>query len=625
MTALVFISSLGKSRFLVRKWLCQFAFGCGLALGSLVSHAGLFTQEPASAFTDHGASPAPNIELENRPGAEAFTNITVEPGKAGLEKLGQVARAAIQKNPKSGLAHEVLGTVLFYSRDLEGALKEFQQATQLEPGQVGPWNKLGIVQMELGQLDVAEQSLKQSLKIKSDNRIANQRLGLLYEYQKKNADAIQYLKKGLVGTGNETLGVAPNLAQLLNQQGAYDQALEYLAPRAPIHIADANVQSILATSYLGAKQFANASQRYARALELKPDTKEFLLGLAVSQRKNLQLDEAAGTIKTLLAKHSDWKAVYVEQGELALASGQIDAADTAFATAVAKGANPAALDQKIASYYLEKKQPQEAIKRLQAGIVKGTAQPKTYTTLAELQRAQNNLDAGLETLLAGAKKFPKSSLLQFRIGSELAALRRYDESLSYFEKANQLRPQNPDVLRAMSLVQSKLGKHTSAAATAKQLYEVRGEQIPEALFYATLLQQDKQLPQAELVYSRVLQREPENVVALNNLATLQAEQGKLDDAEKNARKANRVIRDNAQLMDTLGWILYQQKRYSEATELLVRATQLAPSSGVIHYHAGVVYDVSGNSTDAKKFLEQALALDDKGSWVTDARQRLAKY
>ncbi len=625
MTALVSISHLGKSRYQAGKYLCQFAISCGLAFSAVLANAALFTQEPASAFTDHGASPAPNIELENRPGAEAFSNITVEPGKAGLEKLGQVARAAIQKDPKSGLAHEVLGTVLFYSRDLEGALKEFQQATQLEPAQVGPWSKLGIVQMELGQLDAAEQSLKQSLKIQPGNRIANQRLGLLYEYQKKNVDAIQYLKKGLIGTGNEYLGVAPNLAQLLNKQGAYDQALEYLAPRTPLSVADAGVQAILATSYLGAKQFSSASQRYARALELQPDTREFLLGLAVSQRKNLQLDAANLTLKKLLAKHSDWKAAYVEQGELALALGQIDAADTAFATAIAKGANPAALDHKFADYYLDKKQPQEAIKRLRAGITKGTAQPKTYTMLAELERAQNNLDTGLEALLAGAKKFPKSSLLQFRIGSELAALRRYDESLTYFEKANQLRPQNPDVLRAMSLVQSKLGRQTAAAATAKQLYEVRGEQVPEALFYATLLQQDKQLFQAEAVYLRVLEREPENVVALNNLATLQAEQGKLDDAEKNARKANRLTRDNAQLMDTLGWILYQQKRYSEATELLVRATQIAPSSGVIHYHAGVVYDVSGNSTAAKKFLDQALALDDKSSWGIDARQRLAKY
>ncbi len=625
MTALVFKSHLDNSRHQAKKYLCQLVVGCGLALGALVSHAALFTQEPVSAFTDQGASPAPNIELENRSGAEAFSNITVEPGKAGLEKLGQIARAAIQKDPKSGLAHEVLGTVLFYSRDLEGALKEFQQAAQLEPAQVGPWSKLGIVQMELGQLDAAEVSLKQSLKIKSDNRIANQRLGLLYEYQKKNADAIQYLKKGLIGTGNEHLGVAPNLAQLLNKQGAYDEALEYLAPRTPLSIADASVQSILATSYLGAGQFAQASQRYARALELQPDTKEFLLGLAVSQRKNLQLDEANKTLKKLLAKHSDWKAVYVEQGELALASGQLNEADAAFATAIAKGASPAALDHKFANYYLEKKQPQEAIKRLQAGINKGTAQPKTYTMLAELERAQNNLDAGLAALMAGAKKFPKSSLLQFRIGSELAALRRYEESLTYFETANQLRPQNPDILRATSLVQSKLGKMTAAAATAKQLYEVRGEQIPEALFYATLLQQDKQFSQAEAVYQRVLQREPENVVALNNLATLQSDQGKLADAEKNARKANRVAGNNAQLMDTLGWILYQQKRYSEATELLVRAAQIAPSSAVIHYHAGVVYDVAGNSTAAKKFLDQALVLDDKGSWASDARQRLAKY
>lgn len=624
MIAPVLLSCALNPQRLLNKRLCKFTFGCWLFLSAAIAHAGLFTLEPTSAFNEQGASPVPNIELNNRIGSEAFANVTVDPGKSGLQKLEEIARAAIKKYPQSGLAHEVLGAVLFYSQDLEGALGEFKQATQIEPEQDGAWTKLGILQMELDQVAAAETSLKQALQIKPFGRVANQRLGLLYEYQKKNSLAIHHLKTGLIGTGYDYVGVAPNLAQLLNKEEAYGEAIEYLAPRLPLASADASLHGILATSYLGAGEYADANTRFKRALELQPDAREYLLGLAMSQRKNQQLAAAAGTLEQLTGKYPEWSSVYIEQGELALAADKLADAEAAFATAMSKGARPASIDHKIANYYVEKKQPKAAIKRLQDSIAQGSAQPLTYTLLAELERAQNNLVAGLATLQAGAKQFPHNGLLQFRAGSELAALRRYEEALPYFNKANELRPRNPDILRAYSLVQSKLGNTAAAAEAAKQLYSVRGEKTPEALFYATLLQQDKQIAQAGSVYQKILTREPDNVVALNNLAMLLADEGKLDEAEKNARKANQLNGDNAQLIDTLGWILYQRKRYSEASELLARAAKIAPPSATIYYHAGVVHDAAGKSGPAKAFLEQALALDAKSQWANDAQQRLKK-
>ena len=597
--------------------------GTCLLLNASSAASAIITQDPFVAFTDNGASPAPDIELKNRIGSEAFTQATIKPGKEGLANLEKMARDAIAQYPKSGLAHEVLGTALFYSGDLDGALGAFSKASQLEPEQAGPWTKLGIVQMELNKLADAEASLLRALAINTSNRIANQRLGLLYEYQKKNNLAIEHLQKGLEGTGSNYLGVAPNLAQLLNKQRRYKEAIEKLVPRAPLTLTSADVHVILAASYMGEGEYEKARERFTRAVELQPDNKEYQLGLATSQRLSNQLVAAAATLKQLAMRHPEWISVYIEQGDLALANGDMAQAETAFATAVSKGADAAFIDYKIANYYLANKKPADAIKRLRSGMQKGIARAKSYTLLAELERSQNNVEAGLDALRAGIEKFPNNSLLQFRMGSELAAMRRYDESVPYFEKAIQLKPQNPDVLRAYSLVQSKLGKTKAAAETAGELYSVRGEAVPEALFYATLLQQDKQLPEAAAIYQKVLAQDAGNLVALNNLATLQAEQGNLDTAEKTARQAHGLAKTNPQIMDTLGWILYQQRKYSEALVILINAADLAPQVAVIHYHAGVVYDASGNTRAAKKSLEKALSLDTNSYWVQDAKQRVA--
>ncbi|WP_049630786.1 tetratricopeptide repeat protein [Cellvibrio sp. pealriver] len=604
-------------------FLSSLVLGTCLLLNTNLAASAIISQDPFATFTDNGANPAPDIELKDRIGSEAFTQATIKPGKEGLANLEKMARDAIEKYPNSGLAYEVLGTALFYSGDMDEALVAFSKASQLEPEQAGPWIKLGIVQMELGKLVEAEASLLSALGIKANNRIANQRLGLLYEYQKKNNLAIEHLQKGLEGTGNNYLGVAPNLAQLLNKQRRYPEAIEKLAPRAPLTLASADVHVILAASYMGAGEYEKARERFTRAVELQPDNKEYQLGLAISQRRSNQLAAAAATLKQLASKYSDWTSVYLEQGDLALANDDVAQAEAAFATAVSKGTNAALIDYKIANYYIANKKPADAIKRLRSGMQKGVAQVRTYTLLAELERSQNNLDAGLDTLRAGIEKFPDNSLLQFRTGSELAAMRRYDESLPYFEKAIQLKPQNPDVLRAYSLVQTKLGKTKAAAETAGKLYSVRGEAIPEALFYATLLQQDKQLAEAAAIYQKVLAQDSGNLVALNNLATLHAEQGKLDAAEKTARQAHGLAKNNPQIMDTLGWILYQQRKYSEALVILLNAADLAPEAAVIHYHTGVVYEASGNTKAAKKVFEKALSLDTNSYWVKDARQRLA--
>lgn len=600
-----------------------FLFSCWIGVGSNSAVAAIVGGDPMSAFSDQGVGPAPSIDLQNRMGAEAFANVALEPGTEGLQALAQAARAAIKKYPESGLAREVLGTALFYSGDMKGALAEFSHATRLEPKQVGPWVKLGIVQMESGDLDQAEASLQKALSLNANNRVANQRLGLLYEYQQKYSAAIEYLQKGLRGTGNDYLGVAPNLARLLNQQNRYQEAIDTLALRAPLSLGDASVHVILATSYSGANQFDNAVRRFTRAVELQPEIREYQLGLAISQRKAKQLTAAAETLQTLSAKNPDWKPVYFEQGELALAAGKISDAETAFDKAISKGADAVSVDYKIAQYYLAKKQPGDAIKRLNKGIEQGTVQPETYTFLAELERSQNNLDAGVAALKSGITKFPQSSLLQFRMGSELAVLRRYEDSLPYFEKAHQLNPQDADILRAYSLVQNKAGKAADAAVTAGKLYKVRGEKTPEALFYATLLQQNKQLTEAGAIYQKVLSQEPGNLVALNNSASLLAEQGKLDDAEKAARKANELSKENPQLLDTLGWILYQQQRYKESLVMLQNAAKAKPDVAVVHYHTGVVHAAMGDAAAAKKSLEQALKLDSSSYWVADAKQRLA--
>ena len=83
---------------------------------------------------------------------------------------------------------------------------------------------------------------------------------------------------------------------------------------------------------------------------------------------------------------------------------------------------------------------------------------------------------------------------------------------------------------------------------------------------------DKQ--QAITTYQKVLTINPEIAIAHNNLAFLLAEQGKLEQATLHGNTAIKHEPDNAEFLDTLGKILLDQNKTSEALKHLSRAVDI---------------------------------------------------
>lgn len=61
-------------------------------------------------------------------------------------------------------------------------------------------------------------------------------------------------------------------------------------------------------------------------------------------------------------------------------------------------------------------------------------------------------------------------------------------------------------------------------------------------------------------------------------------------------------------IDTLGWILYKQKKYDESLEQLKKALKLAPDNDEILWHLGDVYLALGKTKKAKEQWQKALGL-----------------
>ena len=602
-----------------------------LTVGFNTSHA--IAIDPLESSDKSKASPsktvfisikAPPIKLRGRDGARDFADINEKIERASKEVLVKEVREYLEKNPKSGLAHEILGTLLFTSGKVGEAAKSFELAIEFEPDQNGPKTKLGVILMELGRLREAENLFLGALEIDPSDRFASQRLGLLYEYLGKDDLAIKSFQDGLIGTDDSYLGVAFNLGRLLNKQGRFRETVTTLESRLPLSFSAKEPHLVLGAAYLSTEQFELAMERFSRVQELDDESREAKIGKVMSLKGLGQLEEALRQSKALVQEHPRWSIAHFQMGDILLDLNRLAEAQTVFDSAVKRGANQHSVQRRLAKYHLRNKEYSKA-KQIYAKLLTTDAvMISDYTQLSELQRAQKEYDQGLNTLKAAIEKFPDNSYLYMRLGSEYATLRQYDEAAPVLKRGLEINPNDPRGLRDYSLVLGKLGDTKGAVEYARRLKDLLPLQSSESLFYATRLEADGQNDEAEEVYREVLKADRENVIALNNLANLLAKKNKFVEAERYARHANRVIKDNPQLLDTLGWILYQKGKYKQAAELLGKAADRAPDMAIISYHNGMAQFEAGNRSAAKAALQRALALDGDADWAGNAKQKLAE-
>jgi putative PEP-CTERM system TPR-repeat lipoprotein len=130
------------------------------------------------------------------------------------------------------------------------------------------------------------------------------------------------------------------------------------------------------------------------------------------------------------------------------------------------------------------------------------------------------------------------------------------------------------------------------------------------------------LGQSISAYERLVSNEPDNAVALNNLAWTYylAEDPR---AVGTARRARDAMPNNGAIVDTLGWIMIQQGSVAEGERLLVQAIEMENGRAEVHYHHAVALTKLGRFDEARVTLHRILESEEKFSSRNDAEDLLA--
>src|SRR4029434_8225094 len=174
-----------------------------------------------------------------------------------------------------------------------------------------------------------------------------------------------------------------------------------------------------------------------------------------------------------------------------------------------------------------------------------------------------------------------------------------------------------------------------AIAEYRKIIALRPDNATPYTLIGMIEDQRKNYDAAVESYRKALEKDPNTIIAANNLAWLYAVTGKgnLDEA---VRLAQGVVQRNpnvAGFIDTLGWVYYKKNLHTAAVEQLRKAVSLneaqareangAPSAAY-HYHLGMALKGKGDKEESRRELETAIKLAEKAPFadIEDAKKTL---
>jgi tetratricopeptide (TPR) repeat protein len=235
--------------------------------------------------------------------------------------------------------------------------------------------------------------------------------------------------------------------------------------------------------------------------------------------------------------------------------------------------------------------------------------------LARSYLAQKQVAAALDRVKEQAAKFPNSADMQHFLGSWLEANGKPAEARAAYTAAITINPDSPAAIlglarldliegrpdRARKAVQGLLGSHPNSVGGHLALGDIEAA----AHNYGIAIEQ----------YRKVVELDPRNALALNNLAYYLADYANLpDEALKYAQQVKEIAPGATAVDDTIGWAFYRKGVYLTAVKHLEAAT--ADPTGIdkenlarSRYHLAMAYFKVGDRKRGQEMLDATLRLD----------------
>jgi tetratricopeptide (TPR) repeat protein len=486
--------------------------------------------------------------------------------------------------------HLMAGDLFFFRlREFDRARAEYEAAVTAFPKDKAAYQK------RLVELDATT----------GNNSGANQLLAGILKDNPKDSEAIALRAALMLTTGNrDQINMAANDLQSLVTKTPDNAVLRFSLARALRAKGDTQ----------------QAIMQLEAAIKLRPDymrARESVAGLYLVQGDNPKALKAAEDIidrqKDNLQGHLVRSAALLAVGEKDQARKELDLIVKNFPQNTEARYQVGYLD------YLDKdyKAAGEVFGKLYQEYPKDDRGLKGVT---ETLAAENRMPDAIKEVQKAIQAEPDRRDLKVVLANFEVRAEKYDEAIQLFQGLLDKDPKNAGLLFSLAEVYRRKGD-LNTAIDKFRLSSQAGPNDPRPLTALALLMDGTgRADQAQPIYEQILKIQPDNPVALNNLAYLKAEKGiDLDQAQTMAQRAQQKAPNSPEIADTLGWIYIRRNLSEEAVRLFQDLVAKEPKNPKFHYHYGMALYEKGDKPATRVELQKAL--DDKPSKDDEAKIR----
>jgi tetratricopeptide (TPR) repeat protein len=405
----------------------------------------------------------------------------------------------------------------------------------------------------------------------------------------------------------EDLTALMTRGELAAQANNYDRASDYFSRAARAHPDNAAPLVALGRLALAQNQQSQARAHFRKAANLSPNSLQALQGMA----RAYGAEELKPEMEKLAEAHPQAAAPKLILLEIALTNGNQSRADELTAALLQRESadTPPPAASIVANIYngvgaglRRNGQADQAGKVLKRGRVLFPENENIALQAASLAFSQNQQDEARRILQEVKRNHSQSPGPYLVEADYFASQQQHQQAAELYELAIS-KGAGADTKLAVVRSLEQSGRLEDAIQYAQSALGEHPRHQGLLITSAMLHQQNDNRARAIEAYEQVLEINPRNSLALNNLAWLYHQEGNKRASEL-SRQAYELNPENAAIADTHGWILFKSGQTAASLPILEKAHALDPESREIALHLAEAYRAAGRSADARRILEK---------------------
>jgi tetratricopeptide (TPR) repeat protein len=245
---------------------------------------------------------------------------------------------------------------------------------------------------------------------------------------------------------------------------------------------------------------------------------------------------------------------------------------------------------------------------------------------AELVRAlieAGEIDEASYVCERARARFPES--MQIRV---LEALVQYEqgrkaEALDTLLSLAKVDPSDQVVIGAVVGLYQRERRFAEAEKFVSETIERTSETGPLLFQLGATLERQKKYDEAESVFKKILDLNPDHAPTLNYLGYMLADRGvRLEESLGYIKRAVDLDPYNGSYLDSLGWVYFKLDKLDLAEDNIAKAIKQLRLNGVVYDHLGDIYYEKGKREEAIRSWRKALELDDEELEMDKVRQKI---